>query len=166
MREQFATLTDKFTGTLQGAIDQDALAKVADRLETANERVLDLVVDTNRRVVEAAVATADRVVETLPIELPFADRLPTAAENGQHYLDFVDRAVALNRDFNQRVVTLIKSDVPAVADAVAAQPQPAVKRTAKKATAKKTTAKKPAAKKPATKPIARKRAVAKTSAPS
>ncbi len=145
MREQFENLTEKFT----------------DRIETTNERVLDLVVDTNRRIVDAAVATAERVAETFPVELPFADRLPTPAENGQRYLDFVERAVAVNREFNQRVVTMIKVDAPAAADTISGlvneqadtivdqvtKRVPATKAAAKKAPARKSAAKKAAAKK-------------------
>ena len=102
--------------------------------ETA-DRVLDAVLDANRRVVDFAVTTADRVQEYAP-ELPMSDRVPTPSEAGERYLEFVERAVEMNRDFNQRVASMIET--PAVA------PKPAANKastTAKKAstTAKKAT---------------------------
>ncbi len=117
--------------------------------ETA-DRVLDAVLDANRRAVDFAVTTADRVQEYTG-DLPMADRLPTPAETGERYLDFVERAVQMNRDFNQRVASMIETP--------AAAPKPAAKRpsatatstkTAKKASAKKTS-KKASAKKTSTK---------------
>ena len=101
MRDQFTN----FTAT--------AAATLAENLDTANERALDAVIDANRKLVEFAVTTADRVAEQISFELPFADRLPslpTPAESGERYLDFVERAVAVNREFNDRIVAMLKSD--------------------------------------------------------
>ena len=67
--------------------------------------------DTNRRVVDFAVTTADRRRhEPVNVELPFADSLPTPTVAGERYLEFVERAVSLNRDMNQRVADMIKVD--------------------------------------------------------
>lgn len=111
MREQFTTFATTATTTL------------ADGIETANVRALDAVVDANRRFVEFAVTTTDRIAEQIKFDLPFADRLPTLptpAENGERYLDFVERAVAVNREFNERIVTMLKVDAPAAAERFAA----------------------------------------------
>lgn len=114
--------------------------------ETA-DRVLDAVLDANRRAVDFAVTTADRVQEYTG-DLPMADRLPTPAETGERYLDFVERAVQMNRDFNQRVASMIET--PAVA------PKPAATRPTAKKTGTKTSAKKASAKKTGTKASAKK----------
>ena len=98
--------------------------------------------------------------------MPFADKLPTPTESAERYLDFVERAVAVNREFNQRVAGEARGRRPhrrnvvehglrtvdeAVAESVASTATvataPVKKATAKKAPAKKATAKKAAAKK-------------------
>lgn len=110
MREQFTHLT------------ATAAATLAENLDAANERALEAVVDANRRLVEFAVTTADRVAERITFELPFADRLPTRpspAETGERYLDFVERAVVVNREFNDRIVSMLKSDTVTVDTIVA-----------------------------------------------
>ena len=108
--------------------------------ETA-DRVLDAVLDANRRVVDFAVTTADRVQEYAP-ELPMSDRVPTPSEAGERYLEFVERAVEMNRDFNQRVASMIET--PAVAPKPAAKKASTTAKKATRSTAKKasTTAKK------------------------
>lgn len=110
MREQFSNLTATTAATLAESID------------SANERALGAVVDANRKLVEFAVTTADRVAERINFELPFADRLPTLptpAVSGERYLDFVERAVAVNREFNDRIVAMLKSDTVTVDTIVA-----------------------------------------------
>jgi len=77
-----------------------------------NERILDTVVSMNRRVVDGAVRTADRVTT---VELPLTDKLPTAAEAGDRYIDFVEQAVAANRDVTARVVGMLPTGVAPVA---------------------------------------------------
>ncbi|MDX2379383.1 MAG: hypothetical protein QNM02_06460 [Acidimicrobiia bacterium] len=125
----------------------------ADNYTETNDRVLDAVVDTNRKAVDFAVKTADQVAERieqiddLP-EFKFADKVPTPAETGARYLDFVERAVEMNREFTQRMVERLL-EVDAVAPVVE-------KPVAKKAPAK------PAAKKP----VAKKAPVSKTAAAS
>ena len=156
MRDQLTNLTSTTAATL------------AENLDAANTRALDAVIDANRKLVEFAVTTADRVAEQISFELPFADRLPalpTPAESGQRYLDFVERAVAVNREFNDRIVAMLKSDTTTVdtlvakvtkaadattdtvtghaTDAVAAV-RSSAKQTAKKATARTATARKAA----------------------
>jgi sec-independent protein translocase protein TatB len=134
-----------------------------DNYTETNDRVLDAVVDTNRKAVDFAVKTADQVTERieqiddLP-EFKLADKVPTPAETGARYLEFVERAVEMNREFTQRIVERLL-EIDAVAPAVE-------KPVAKKAPAKKA-AKKPAAKKPeAKKPAAKKAPVSKTAAAS
>ncbi|HSM65854.1 MAG TPA: hypothetical protein VK860_06090, partial [Ilumatobacteraceae bacterium] len=84
------------------------ISEFTDGFTTTSDKVLDAVLDTNRRVVDVAVSAADRVNER--VELPFADRLPTPTVAGERYLDFVERAVSLNREMNQRVVELLGAD--------------------------------------------------------
>ena len=101
MRDQFTNFTSTTAATL------------AENIDSANTRALDAVIDANRKLVEFAVTTADRVADQITFELPFADRLPslpTPAESGERYLDFVERAVAVNREFNDRIVAMLKSD--------------------------------------------------------
>ena len=86
-----------------------------------NDRVLDTVVSVNRRVVETAVELAERAPS---VELPLVDKLPTAAEAGDRYIDFVERAVSVNRDFTAKVIDQLPT---------AAAPKKATKKTAKKA---------------------------------
>jgi hypothetical protein len=148
------------------------ISEFTDGFTTTSDKVLDAVLDTNRRVVDVAVSTADRVNER--VELPFADRLPTPTVAGERYLDFVERAVSLNREMNQRVVELLGADRATAATAKqAAARQAAAKtattkpRTVKKNTAKKSTARKSTARKStARKSTARKSTAAKTTSAS
>jgi cell division septation protein DedD len=183
MFEQFTKFaneaTDTLTDTLTDAINDNDLGE---RFTTTSDQVLDAVLDANRRIVDMAVTTADRVVEQLNVELP--DRLPTPAEAGERYLDFVERAVSLNRDMNQRVAEMIKADnAKAASDKVVgaaknvadtatktvtetaktvAKQVPAAKAPAKKAPARKAPAKKAAAtRRPARKVAAKKVATKK-----
>ena len=148
MRDQFTN----FTGT--------AATTLAENLDTASERALDAVIEANRKLVEFAVTTADRVAEQISFELPFADRLPSPAESGERYLEFVERAVAVNREFNDRIVAMLKDDAPAAATAAAST----VKATTTKAAAKTTAAKSTAARKVAAKTTAAKKTAAKKTA--
>ncbi|MFK7916604.1 MAG: hypothetical protein AB8G14_00885 [Ilumatobacter sp.] len=97
--------------------------QITDNIDTAsksfvdaNERVLDTVVSVNRRIVDTAVEIADRAPK---VELPLADKLPTPAETGARYIDFVERAVSVNRDFTAKVVAQLPTGtaVPAKAKA-------------------------------------------------
>jgi bacterioferritin (cytochrome b1) len=107
-----------------------------------NDRILEAVVETNRKVVDFAVKTADQVsermdqIEDMP-EFKFADKVPTPAETGERYLEFVERAVELNREYTQRVIDRILEDeaVAPVAKKPAAKKAPAKKAPAKKAAA-------------------------------
>ena len=141
---------------------------IAERFTTTSDQVLDAVLDTNRRVVDFAVTTADRINEQIKLDVPFADNFPTPAVSGERYLEFVERAVSLNRDMNQRVAEMITVDNAKVAaDKVVAPVKQAVTTTAKKAPAKKAPAKKatarksPAKKRPAKKTVAKKAAASK-----
>jgi hypothetical protein len=78
----------------------------------ANERVLDTVVSVNRRIVDTAVEIADRAPK---MDLPMADKLPTPAESGARYIDFVERAVSINRDFTAKVVAQLPTGVATTA---------------------------------------------------
>jgi 2-hydroxychromene-2-carboxylate isomerase len=156
--------TDNLTSTVTDAINDN---NVGERFTTTSDQVLDAVLDANRRIVDMAVTTADRVAEQFNVDLRFGDRFPTPTVAGERYLEFVERAVSLNRDMNQRVVEMIKVDTAkaasdkvvattkTVADKMPAKKAPvrktvAKKRpTARKTTAKKTTAKKTTAKKAA-----------------
>ncbi len=133
----------------------DVTKTVADGYGQTSDRVLDFVVDANRKVVEAAVSSADQVVEQLP-EVPWADRLPTPAEAGDRYLEFVDQVVSVNRDFNHRMVRLLEEDIAARATAQsgATTKSTSTKSTAKKSGAKKSGAKKSTARKRSAKPAA------------
>jgi len=142
--------------------DKAAVAALAEKVVAANERVLDVVVDANRRLADAAVTSADRAAEALPVALPFAGKLPTPAESAASYLDFVERAAAVNREFNQRVLTRLTVDAP-VDTVVGTDTQSVATPTAKKAT-KKATAKKVAAKRTTTKKSAAKKSAATSSA--
>ncbi len=108
------------TTQITGNIDTAAKTYV-----DANQRVLDTVVSVNRRIVDTAVEIAGRAPK---MELPMADKLPTPAETGARYLDFVDRAVSMNRDFTAKVVAQLPTGVA-----------PAAKTKATKATKAKTT---------------------------
>ncbi len=165
MFEQITKFANEATTTINDSVT-DAIndTNITDRFTTTSHRVLDAVLDTNRRIVDAAVTTADRVAEQfrsqVTVELPFADRFPTPTVAGERYLDFVERAVSLNRDMNQRVVDMITADnakkAPAAKKTVAKK-APAKKTPAKKATATKRAVKKTVAKKsPAKKTVASK----------
>ena len=152
MFEQITKFANEATTTINDSVN-DAIndSNITERFTTTSDRVLDAVLDTNRRIVDAAVTTADRVGEQIrkqvTVELPFADRLPTPTVAGERYLDFVERAVSLNRDMNERVVDMINAD------------------NAKKAPAEKTVAKKTSpAKSPAKKTMAKSTSVAKSPA--
>lgn len=110
-----------------------------------NDKVLDTVIDMNRKVVDFAVKTATAVtdaVETPLADAKFADRIPTPAKAGKAYIDFVERAADMNRDFSKRVVAMLPAEM------VAAKPaKPAKKAAAKKPAAKKASTRKAAAKK-------------------
>jgi hypothetical protein len=145
----------------------DALNENGERFTTTSNQVLDRVLDVNRRIVDAAVTTADRINEQVNVELPFADRLPTPAAAGERYLEFVERAVSLNRDLNQRVVEMIKADnAKAASDKVVATAKSVTDSATKTVTgtAKTATKKAPARKRPAKKRAAKKTAAKKTSA--
>jgi hypothetical protein len=183
MFEQITKFANEATTTLTDAINDN---DVSERFTTTSDQVLDAVLDANRRIVDMAVTTADRVSEQLKVEFPFADRFPTASEAGERYLEFVERAVSLNRDMNQRVAEMIKADnAKAASDKVAATAKSvadtatktvtgttktvtdAAKTVAKKAPAKKAPAKKApvrkatATKRPAKKTVAKKAAASK-----
>ena len=169
MRIQFK-FTESFNPPFNApTFDKEKVAAITDSVEAANERVLAYVVDANRRLADFAVTSADRVAEALPVAVPFADKLPTATESAERYVDFVERAVAMNREFNQRVLAKLTVDAPAVVEAVAenvtetvtaatvpAKKTPAKKTPAKKAPAKKATVKTTAKKAPARKAAAKK----------
>jgi 2-hydroxychromene-2-carboxylate isomerase len=155
MFEQITKFANEASTTVTDAIND---TDISERFTTTSDQVLDAVLDTNRRVVDFAVTTADRVSEQIKLDVPFADNFPTPADAGERYLEFVERAVSMNRDMNQRVVEMIKVDnARAAADKVVA---PVKKTVAKKAPAKKASAKKRPAKKTATKKTAAKKAVA------
>jgi hypothetical protein len=169
MFEQITKFANEATTTLTDAINDN---DVSERFTTTSDQVLDAVLDANRRIVDMAVTTADRVSEQFNVDLPFSDRLPTPSEAGERYLEFVERAVSLNRDMNQRVAEMIKADnAKAASDKVAARAKSVADTATKTVTgttktvtdAAKTVAKKaPAKKAPARKAAARKRPVRKT----
>jgi hypothetical protein len=117
---------------------------IADNYASNSDRVLDAVLDGNRKFVDAAVTTLDQLIEQLPAApVQVADRLPTPAEAGARYLEFVERAVEINREWNDRVVAMLT--VGQTADVVAEPtPAPAKKAVAKRAPAKRTAKKAPA----------------------
>lgn len=167
MFEQLTKFANETTSTISDTVT-DAIndTNISKRFTTTSDQVLDAVLDTNRRIVDAAVSAADRVAEQIrtqvTLDLRFTDRLPTPTVAGERYLDFVERAVSLNRDLNHRVAEMITADnakkVPArttraktspaktsTAKTSPAKKSPAEKRVAKKAPAKKTVARKAAA---------------------
>ena len=178
MRIQFK-FTESFNPPFNApTFDKEKVAAITDSVEAANERVLAYVVDANRRLADFAVTSADRVAESLPVGVPFADKLPTPTESAERYLDFVERAVAVNREFNQRVLARLTVEAPAVVEAVTedvtetvaetvtaatapAKKVPAKKAAVKKATATKATTKKAPARKAATKKAPARKAAAK-----
>lgn len=117
--------------------------QITDNVDTAtktyvdiNDRVLDTVVKVNRRIVDTVVEIADRVPAN-NVDVPFVDRIPTPAETGDRYLDFVERATTMNRDFTARVVKQLpttataKTTTTATSKAAAKKTKAAPKRTAK-----------------------------------
>jgi 2-hydroxychromene-2-carboxylate isomerase len=164
---KFANETsDTLTSTVTDAIND---TNISERFTTTSDQVLDAVLDANRRIVDMAVTTADRVAEQINVELPFADRFPTPTVAGERYLEFVERAVSLNRDMNQRVAEMIKVDnVKAASEKVVATTKTVAQQApAKKAPARKTVAKKrPAARKTATRKTATRKTAAKKAAAS
>jgi hypothetical protein len=110
MRTQINTFTNTFTNT------------VGENLEVVVNRLSTVVVDVNRKIADVAVSTADRLVDQLPMDLPFGDRFPTPAQSAETYIDFVERAVAVNRDFSERVIAMLKVDAPVVPVPTAAHP--------------------------------------------
>ncbi|MFN3255883.1 MAG: hypothetical protein ACE37B_09305 [Ilumatobacter sp.] len=81
-------------------------------VNTANARLLDTLVEANRTAVDFAVKTAERLPRVeLPAQLPFSLTVPTATETGERYLDFVERAVSVNRDFGDRVAKMLPADI-------------------------------------------------------
>jgi hypothetical protein len=176
MRHQITNFTSlnqlpSFDQLTEGTASAVAAASttLASRFEDNSDRVLDAVVDANRRVVEFAVSVSDRVTALtpaqFPVELPFTGKLPTftgklptAAETGERYLDFVERAVSVNRDFNERIVSMLKGDVTSAVEQVIVN----ASATAKKTATKKTVAKKTVAKKAVAKRTVAKKATART----
>ena len=157
MFDQITKFANEASTTVTDAIND---TDISERFTTTSDQVLDAVLDTNRRVVDLAVTTADRINEQIKLDVPFADSFPTPTVAGERYLEFVERAVSLNRDMNQRVAEMIKVDnAKAAADKVVA---PVKKTVAKTTPAKKTPARKAAAKKrPAKKTVAKKAAASK-----
>ena len=153
MFEQITKFANEATTGVTDAIND---SNITERFTTTSDQVLDTVLDTNRRIVDFAVTTADRVSDQIKVELPFADTFPTPTVAGERYLEFVERAVSINREMNQRIVEMIKADnAKAASDKVVATAKTvAEKAPAKKRPAKKTVAKKPVAKKPVAKKAA------------
>jgi len=153
MFEQITKFANEATTSVTEAINDN---NISERFTTTSDQVLDAVLDTNRRMVDFAVTTADRVNDQIGFELPFADSFPTPTVAGERYLEFVERAVSINRDMNQRIAEMITADnAKVVSDTVVAtaktvaEKTPTKKAPAKKRAAKKTVAKKTAAKKAA-----------------
>jgi hypothetical protein len=153
MFEQITKFANEATTSVTDAIND---TNITERFTTTSDQVLDTVLDTNRRIVDFAVTTADRVSDQIKVELPFADTFPTPAVAGERYLEFVERAVSINREMNQRIVEMIKADnaKAATAKVVATTKTATTKTVAKKAPAKKRPAKKTVAKKPVAKKAA------------
>lgn len=96
---------ENVTSTITGQLKSATTA-----VNDANVQVLDTVVKTNKNVVDFAVKAAERFPTfELPSELPVA--IPTPAEAGERYIDFVERAVSMNRDLNDRIVAMLPADV-------------------------------------------------------
>jgi len=180
MFEQITKFANEATTGVTDAIND---SNISERFTTASDEVLDAVLDTNRRIVDFAVTTADRVADQVKFEVPFADSFPTPTVAGERYLEFVERAVSINRDMNHRVAEMIKADnAKAASDKVVATARNVAdtasrtvtdttrsvtgtaKTVARKAPAKKATARKPIAKKAPAKRNAAKRSAAKRSA--
>jgi hypothetical protein len=101
MFDQITKIT-KFATEASTTINENAVA--------TSDQILDAILDANRRIVDAAVTAADRIGEQVKVELPFADRFPTPSATGERYLEFVERAVSINREMNHRVIEMIKAD--------------------------------------------------------
>jgi hypothetical protein len=100
-----------------------------------NDRVLDTVVSVNQRIVDTVVEVADRAPS---FDVPFSGKFPTPAEAGKQYLDFVERAASMNRDFTARIVGQLPTGVATTAKASATKAaKPATKAASKKATTRK-----------------------------
>ncbi len=181
MFEQITKFANETTDNLGRTVNDinDSINKtvkdthIGERLTTTSDQILDAVLDTNRRIVDMAVTAADRVSEQFKVEFPFADRFPTPSVAGERYLEFVERAVSLNRDMNQHVAETITADnAKAAPDEVVGAAKGAVdtasetvgdntetvtgKALAKKTVAKKAPARKAAAKRPDEQTVARK----------
>jgi hypothetical protein len=155
MFEQITKFANEATTSVTDAINDN---NVSERFTTTSDQVLDAVLDANRRIVDMAVTTADRINEQVKLDVPFADSFPTPTVAGERYLEFVERAVSLNRDMNQRVAEMIKLDnAKAAADKVVA---PVTRTVPKKAASKKTAA----TKRPARKTVAKKATAKKATA--
>lgn len=85
-------------------IDGDA---IAERYTTVTTAVIDAVVDAQHKMVDAWIAGADKLVEVLPMDLPAG--IPAPAESGAKYLDFVEKAATLNREWNARVADMLRT---------------------------------------------------------
>jgi hypothetical protein len=166
MFEQISKFANETTDTVSRTVSDinDTVTKtvsdtnISERFVTTSDQVLDAVLDANRRIVDLAVTTADRINEQVKLDVPFADSFPTPTVAGERYLEFVERAVSLNRDMNQRVAEMIKLDnAKAAADKVVAP----VTRTVPKTTAAKKTA---GTKRPARKTVAKKATAKKATA--
>ncbi len=105
----------------------DFTAQINENIDTAsksfvdaNERILDTVVSVNRRIVDTVVSVNKNLADRAPkVDLPMADKLPTPAETGARYIDFVERAVSVNRDFTAKVVAQLPTGVATTAKAKA-----------------------------------------------
>ena len=127
MFDQITKFANEASTTVTDAIND---TDISERFTTTSDQVLDAVLDTNRRVVDFAVTTADRINEQIKLDVPFADNFPTPTVAGERYLEFVERAVSLNRDMNQRVAEMIKADnAKAAADKVVAPVKKTVAKT-------------------------------------
>ena len=116
------------TPTLPRSPQMNIPTQITDNVDLAsktivdvNDRVLDTVVTVNRRIVDTVVEVADRV-PAARVEVPFADRLPTVADAGKRYIDFVERAASVNRDFTARVVANLPKSAAVAPKAKAARP--------------------------------------------
>ena len=174
MLDQINQLANNASATINDVIADNVSADrgrlVTEKMARRSDRMLDGVVDVNRRFVGHAVTRADRAVAQIPVELPFSDRLPTAAEAGERYIGLLERAVSVRRHLNARIIHRCGVDVSeaavnegAVNETTAKKTTVKTAATAKKTTAKKTTAKKVTARKATAKKSTAKRATASKS---
>jgi len=99
------------------------MTAVLDRVTDVQTRLLDNIESVQERLVSAQERVADVVTPRIAdVEVPFADRLPTAAEMVDNYFSFVTKATKMNKRFAEKVV-----------DAWAMPTKPAAKKTAKTA---------------------------------